>query len=87
MKQLRKKTFRGHSNIGYSLGLTFSPNGKFLASGDGNGRIVIWDFKSLRLLRKIHAHDNGPCSDLLWHPIEPSTLITAGWDNTIKLWE
>ena len=87
MKQLRKKSFRGHTNLGYACGLTFSPNGKFLASGDGEGRLVIWDFKSMKLLRKLHCHDNGPCSDVLWHPIDPSAVLTAGWDSIIKLWE
>mmetsp|Transcript_3109 Transcript_3109/g.9085 ORF Transcript_3109/g.9085 Transcript_3109/m.9085 type:complete len:585 (+) Transcript_3109:304-2058(+) len=86
-KQLRKKTFRGHLNSGYACGLTFSPNGKFLASGDGEGKLFFWDFKSTRVYRKLQAHDNGPCIGCAWHPLEASWVFTCGWDGMIKLWD
>lgn len=87
VKQLRKKSFRGHLCSGYAVGLTFSPDGKYLASGDAEGRVVFWDFKTTRLYRKMHCHDAGPCIGVAWHPIEPSWLLTCGWDGLIKLWE
>ncbi|KAJ8610013.1 hypothetical protein CTAYLR_006636 [Chrysophaeum taylorii] len=86
MKQLRKKNFRGHLCSGYAIGLAFSPNGRFLASGDAEGRVFVWDFKSTRSLRKWHAHD-AACVGVQWHPIEPSWLVTCGWDGLIKLWD
>ena len=87
VKQLRKKLFKGHLNSGYACGLTFSPNGKFLASGDGEGKLFFWDFKTTRVYRKLQAHDGGPCIDCAWHPMEPSWVFTCGWDNMIKLWD
>jgi len=87
MKQIRKKTFKGHLNSGYACGLTFSPNGKYLASGDGEGKLIVWDFKSTRVYRKIQAHHGGPCIGAAWHPVEPSWLFTCGWDGMIKLWD
>ncbi|KAJ1450191.1 WD40-repeat-containing domain protein [Pelagophyceae sp. CCMP2097] len=87
MKQMRKKNFKGHLSSGFACGLSFSPNGRFLASGDGEGRLFTWDFKSTRVFRKMHAHDAGPCIGTVWHPIEPSWLVTCGWDGLIKLWD
>lgn len=86
LKQLRKRNFKGHLCSGYSCGLTFSPNSRYLASGDAEGRTFVWDFKSTRLLRKWHCHD-AACVGVQWHPIEPSWLLTCGWDGLIKLWD
>ncbi|CAN0410613.1 unnamed protein product, partial [Hapterophycus canaliculatus] len=33
------------------------------------------------------CHDDGPCIDVAWHPLEPSWVATAGWDGVIKLWD
>ena len=87
LKQMRKKTFKGHLNSGYSCGITFSPNGKFIASGDGEGKLFFWDFKTTRVYRKLQAHDSGPCIGCAWHPLEPSWVFTCGWDGLIKLWD
>lgn len=38
--QQRKKRFSGHSIAGYACDIAFSPNGKFIASGDGNGECL-----------------------------------------------
>ena len=80
-------TFKGHLNSGYACGMSFSPNGKFLASGDGEGKLFFWDFKTTRVYRKLQAHDSGPCIDCAWHPMEPSWVFTCGWDGLIKLWD
>ena len=48
-KQLKKKTFRGHNNSGYACQIAFSPNGTFLASGDGHGKLHFWDYKSTKV--------------------------------------
>jgi len=87
MKLFRKKVYKGHTVTGYACMPGFSPNGKFLMSGDGQGQLVFWDFKSTKLYRKLHAHSNGPCMQALWHPIEPSRVATCGWDGLIKYWD
>ncbi|CAM9762189.1 unnamed protein product [Ectocarpus fasciculatus] len=86
-RQMKKKEFKGHVNAGYACRMAFSPNGKFLASGDGQGKMYIWDWGSTKVYRKLQCHDDGPCIDVAWHPLEPSWVATAGWDGVIKLWD
>uniref|UniRef100_A0A7R9YFU6 Pre-mRNA-processing factor 17 n=1 Tax=Pinguiococcus pyrenoidosus TaxID=172671 RepID=A0A7R9YFU6_9STRA len=90
-KAVGRKSFKGLVNAGYSIGLSFSPNGKFLASGDGEGRMMFYDFRSSKNVKRIRAHDGsadrGVCMDAQWHPLEPSWVASAGWDGRIKLWD
>ncbi|XP_029665942.1 pre-mRNA-processing factor 17-like [Formica exsecta] len=85
-KMNRKKTFTGHMVAGYACGLDFSPDMSYLVSGDADGKCYIWDWKTTKLYKKWKAHD-GVCIDVLWHPHEPSKLVTAGWDGKIKYWD
>ena len=82
-----KKRFSGHINAGFACQIGFSPNGQYLMSGDGDGRLWFWDWKSSKVYRKIRAHNDGPCIGCQWHPIYPSRVFTCGWDGTIKEWE
>ena len=46
---MKKKTFRGHTNSGYACQIGFSPNGKFIMSGDGHGKLHVWDWKTTKV--------------------------------------
>ncbi len=85
-REHKKKTFRGHMVAGYACGITFSPEMSYIASGDGDGKCCIWDWKTTRMLAKWKAHDRA-CIDVLWHPHETSKLATAGWDGVIRYWD
>lgn len=87
VKVNKKKSFRGHNTAGYACGISFSPNGQYLVSGDGTGLMCVWDWKSSQLFRKFQAHDHGPCMDTAWHPLHSSWLASCGWDGVVKLWE
>jgi len=82
-----KKRFTGHIVAGYACQVNFSPNGQFVISGDGDGRLWFWDWKTTKVYRKLRAHTDGPCIGCEWHPIEPSQVVTCGWDGLIKLWD
>ncbi|KAK2716022.1 pre-mRNA-processing factor 17-like [Artemia franciscana] len=85
-RMYRKKTFTGHMVAGYACGLDFSPEMSYLVSGDGDGKLFIWDWRTTKLQAKFKAHD-GVCISVVWHPHETSKIISAGWDNVIKLWD
>ncbi|XP_047528503.1 pre-mRNA-processing factor 17 [Vanessa atalanta] len=82
----RRKTFTGHMVAGYACAPDFSPDMSYLVSGDADGKCYIWDWKTTKLYKKWKAHD-GVCITSLWHPHEPSRLLTAGWDGLIKYWD
>lgn len=87
VRQLKKKTFRGHSNAGYGCKIDFSPNGEFMVSGDASGKVFFWDWQSMKIFRSFQAHDAGPCIGSAWHPVHPSVVATCGWDGLVKLWD
>lgn len=84
---MHNKKFSGHVVSGYACEMTVSPDGRFLVSGDGNGNIFFWEWKRHKILQKYRAHTNGPTICVTWHPLEPSTVLTCGWDGVIKIWQ
>jgi pre-mRNA-processing factor 17 len=87
VRQVKKKTFTGHTSAGYACKSSFSPNSRFLCSGDSLGMLYFWDWGSTRMLKKFQVHENGPCVGTAWHPLKPSMVATCGWDGYVKLWE
>jgi len=82
----KKKAFKGHMVAGYACQVDFSPDMSYVVSGDGDGKVCIWDWKTTKMLAKWKAH-NKCCISVLWHPHETSKLATAGWDGVIKYWD
>ena len=62
------------------------PNFSYIVSGDGDGKVCIWDWKTTRMMAKWKAHDKA-CVAAIWHPHETSKVATASWDNSIKFWD
>ncbi|XP_065057544.1 pre-mRNA-processing factor 17-like [Rhopilema esculentum] len=85
-RQNRKKVFKGHMNAGYACQVNFSPDMNYLISGDADGKLNIWDWKSTKLYCKFKAHDDV-CIGCEWLPHETSKIVTCGWDGLIKLWD
>lgn len=76
---------QGH--IGEICGLSFSPNGNYLASGDSSNRLSVWD---LRMNSKIFSSNQHSSSirALAWNPRSSSELASGGGskDKSIKIW-
>ena len=86
-KQNRKKVFKGHNVAGFACQVGFSPDGKFLSSGDGEGNVCFWDWKSTRLLKRLRGAHREAVISHCWLPHETSKVITGSWDGEIKLWD
>lgn len=61
-------------------------DGSYVVSGDADGKAFVWDWRSTRQVSRWRAHDNV-CIAAHWLPHEPSKLLTAGWEGTVKLWD
>ncbi|KAI9327000.1 WD40-repeat-containing domain protein [Obelidium mucronatum] len=85
-KLQRKKVFKGHLIAGYACKPGFSADGRFIMSGDSEGRVWFWDWKTCKVYKKFKAHENV-VMDCQWHPHESSKVATCSWDGTIKYWD
>ncbi|GJJ13940.1 hypothetical protein Clacol_008197 [Clathrus columnatus] len=74
-RQNRKKRFAGHSVAGYACQVGFSPDGKWISSGDSTGNIIFWDWKTGRIKSRLKAHSKVVIAHE-WLPHE-----TLGWTN------
>ena len=80
---LSNKSFFGYRLNGYACGIAFSPHGTFIATGDGDGNLVIWEWEKALFKQKINLHDK-PIMSIIWHPTD-NCIITASLDSTVKL--
>eukprot|EP01026_Neomeris_dumetosa_P032467 TRINITY_DN2578_c0_g1_i3.p1 TRINITY_DN2578_c0_g1~~TRINITY_DN2578_c0_g1_i3.p1 ORF type:complete len:425 (-),score=80.77 TRINITY_DN2578_c0_g1_i3:184-1458(-) len=83
----KRKAFRGHLCAGNACQVNFSPDGRFVLSGDANGNVFMWDWERKGIVRTINAHPRKVCIGVEWHPLETSKVATCGWDGQIKYWD
>ena len=82
-----RKRFGGHMVTGLACQPCFSPDGRILASGDGTGQIIFWDWARTKSIKRIPNAHSKPVMDVIWHPRDPSKLISSSWDGDIKMWQ
>ncbi len=67
--------------------LTFSPDGKFIASGHEQGAVSIWDVTQRRFLRRFQAHEQGKAVTFVSYTPDGRYLLTTGEDNSRRMWD
>lgn len=83
-RQNRKKRFAGHSVAGYACQVGFSPDGKWISSGDGEGNVVFWDWKTGRIKSRLKAHSKVVITHE-WLPhetVSPLTIIDSQYTHS-----
>ncbi len=74
--------FVGHNDAIYCAAT--SPDGKLLATGSYDRRILLWDIASEKVILELTGH-NGAVYDLDFDP-SGQLLATASADQTVKVW-
>ena len=68
----------------YVWALAFSPDGQFLAAGDGEGIVKIWNVQERHVISQLEG-DTVRVDTLVFSP-DGRTLASAGYHGLIKLW-
>lgn len=84
-KRHSNKVFRGQKSSGFGIGLTFSPDGHYICSGDIRSRILVWDWTTTKLLKTISIPGKKTITQVSWHPQETSKILCAGISGEIYM--
>jgi WD40 repeat protein len=73
----------GHKNWVY--GVSFSPNGKMLASGSADNTVKLWDTSTYKEIKTLTGH-RDEVNGVSFSP-DSKMLASASRDKTVKLWD
>lgn len=81
-KKVKDKSFKGHT--GAILAVAVSHDGKFVATGGEDWRIVLWDAEKLTPIRTFFHHRDA-VTGLAWRK-GTHQLYSSSKDRTVKIW-
>ena len=65
--------------------ITFSPDGKYMASGSGDNTVKIWEVESGRELRTLSGHTDTVLS-IAFSP-DGKHIVSGSDDNSVQIWD
>lgn len=77
-------TIRTQKALSFEYDLSYSPDGKYIVSGNGAGDVEIWDSSDHKLIRQI-KHCDKPVYSIAVSP-DGKSIASAGGDGKIKIW-
>jgi WD40 repeat protein/energy-coupling factor transporter ATP-binding protein EcfA2 len=80
---LRVQTLKGHTDV--IFGVTYSPDGKTLASASSDKTVKLWDINTGKVIQTLKGHISG-VQDVNYSP-DGKILASSSNDGTIKLWD
>jgi WD40 repeat protein len=64
----------------------FSPDGRTLATSDANGKVLLWNTATHKLISDLFAGDNTPIVTMAFNP-KGDILVTGAVDGTAEVWD
>jgi len=72
-------------NQGQVSALAFSPDGKYLVSGDSSGKIILFDAQEKKLLSSRWAHHSARINSFSW-TADSAHLASGSLDTHVYVW-
>ena len=70
------------------MGFDISPDGKLIASGSSDSRMLVYDYRLARVLRSLSVSDvTDVVLDVAWHPVMFSTVAAGTWNGHVVVWQ
>jgi WD40 repeat protein len=70
-----------------ALALAFSPDGRWVASGEKDCAVKVWDAQTGKLLQTFKGHIDKVTRLIFFQRPEGLWLASGSRDNTVKLWD